>query len=447
MNRIQVLICSTFLAITVHTATAQPIHTHLATSLLSDAHGPYTPQQYLSIKYADVSGDGIPDLCYLDSSGVICAKGWTDPNNNLNFGDPVVWTTLFTLSNTASESMWQTMQFGDIDHDRKADLCIRQTYGLRCVRSDGAKFVDFIPGGMFANAFGDSMNFGANASYWRTIHLVDVDGDGKLDACGRAQAGIICQKFLPAGTDHGATFQGYTIWSRQFSDANNWNSDPAYWSTIQFPDINFDGKADVCGRAGVGMICALSNGTAFCGTTSCGTTSAVFSVDSGVFSDGNGWKRPEYYSTIQFGNSNGDGQPDLCGRGIAGFYCGLDTLLSGSAPFTGITNLVAPEFANANGWTAENKYLDLWLIDVNDDGKLDLCGRGYLGIFCVIRVGGVPSFTQGTNWVDNFGDNNYWNTSESYWRTVQPVRFPSLQEYTPICGRGYVGIWCSNRSR
>ncbi len=441
MNPIQFLICTIFLAITTPGAMAQPIHTHLATTLLSDAGGPYTPQQYRSIKYADVSGDGIPDLCYLETSGVVCAVAWTDPNNNLNFGIKAVWTMEFNLNNTAPDSMWQTMQFGDLDNDGKADLCIRQSYGLRCMRSDGTKFVNWIDGASFANGFSDSMNFGADPSYWRTIRLVDVHGDGMLEPCGRAQRGIICQKF------DGRLFQNYTVWSAQFSDANNWNSDPAYWSTIQFPDINRDGKADVCGRAGVGLICALSNGTTF---GAHGWSSEVFSVDNGVFSDANGWKKPEYYSTIQFAvqfqGLNGP-EPSLCGRGTAGFYCGIANLQNGSLPpvtFSGITNLVATEFANANGWTVDNKYLDLWLMDVND-GRADICGRGYSGIFCTISQGNtVPGFASGKIWIDNFGDDNYWNTSESYWRTVQPVHFPSIHTYTPICGRGYAGIWCSD---
>jgi len=39
-----------------------------------------------------------------------------------------------------------------------------------------------------------------------------------------------------------------------FSDAKGWK-DPAYYSTIQFPDINGDGIAGVCGRGTFGIGC------------------------------------------------------------------------------------------------------------------------------------------------------------------------------------------------
>ena len=35
------------------------------------------------------------------------------------------------------------------------------------------------------------------------------------------------------------------------------------WSTIQFPDLNGDGKADLCGRGPDGLHCGLSTGASF----------------------------------------------------------------------------------------------------------------------------------------------------------------------------------------
>ena len=39
-----------------------------------------------------------------------------------------------------------------------------------------------------------------------------------------------------------------TTWSTGFTDAGGWNTSQSYWGTIQFPDVNGDGKADVCAR-------------------------------------------------------------------------------------------------------------------------------------------------------------------------------------------------------
>ncbi len=114
-----------------------------------------------------------------------------------------------------------------------------------------------------------------------------------------------------SSSDHNQ-FTPVSLWSDNFSDGNGWDSSPAYYSTIQFPDINGDGKADMCGRGGAGVNCALSTGAAF------GTTS----IWSDNFSDGNGWdSSPAYYSTIQFPDINGDGKADMCGRGGAGVNC------------------------------------------------------------------------------------------------------------------------------
>jgi hypothetical protein len=48
-----------------------------------------------------------------------------------------------------------------------------------------------------------------------------------------------------------------TRWTSNVSDAYGWNSDPAYYSTIQFVDLNHDGKADVCGRGSDGIYCGV----------------------------------------------------------------------------------------------------------------------------------------------------------------------------------------------
>ncbi len=52
------------------------------------------------------------------------------------------------------------------------------------------------------------------------------------------------------------------LWENSFSDANGWKNSP-YWNTIQFPDVNHDGRADVCGRGIQVVYCGLSTGSAF----------------------------------------------------------------------------------------------------------------------------------------------------------------------------------------
>jgi hypothetical protein len=70
-----------------------------------------------------------------------------------------------------------------------------------------------------------------------------------------------------------------------FSDANGWSA-AQYYSTIDFPDVNGDAFADVCGRGSAGVWCAISNGTSF-GTATQWT---------GNFDDALGWNGAQYYS-------------------------------------------------------------------------------------------------------------------------------------------------------
>jgi phenylacetate-coenzyme A ligase PaaK-like adenylate-forming protein len=127
-----------------------------------------------------------------------------------------------------------------------------------------------------------------------------------------------------------------------FSDAETWNSGPQYYSTIEFPDVNGDGRADVCGRGGGGVYCALSSGTTFGPAT----------LWQPSFSDVNGWNSgPQYYSTIRFNDVNGDGRADVCGRGSTGVYCALS-----SGTTFGSAALWGPDFSDANGWNSGPQY-------------------------------------------------------------------------------------------
>src|SRR5258706_427884 len=124
------------------------------------------------------------------------------------------------------------------------------------------------------------------------------------------------------------------LWENSFSDANGWNKEP-YWNSIQFADVNGDGRADVCARGIAGEYCGVSSGTAFSAAT----------VWEDNFSDGNGWNKSPYWNTISFPDVNGDAKADICGRGLAGEYCGI----SNGYVFSAVT-LWETNFSDANGW-------------------------------------------------------------------------------------------------
>ena len=139
-------------------------------------------------------------------------------------------------------------------------------------------------------------------------------------------------------------------------------------------DVNGDGKADVCGRAAAGLRCWPSEGTKF-----------GASVGTEEMSDDKGWGEPQYYSTLQMADVNGDGKADICGRAAAGYLC----LLSDGAGFP--TRITTAHMADDVGWGAAQHYTTIQLGDVDGDGKADVCARAAAGLICWVSDGtGFP---------------------------------------------------------
>lgn len=135
------------------------------------------------------------------------------------------------------------------------------------------------------------------------IQKVDINGDSNLDFCARTMYGIKCW----LGRKNGG-YQHPTLWTTNFNDKADWNK-PYYGRTIQYADINGDGLADVCGRAGTGIVCETSDRTQFQG----------FANWTTEFSNAGGWAEEPYYETIQIEDLNGDGYADVHGFGPNGY--------------------------------------------------------------------------------------------------------------------------------
>ena len=75
-----------------------------------------------------------------------------------------------------------------------------------------------------------------------------------------------------------------TLKNASFSDANGWNQ-VFHYATIRYPDLDGNGRSDVCGRGTFGITCARDDGTGAFGTESLWTTS---------FNNTDGWTAPQY---------------------------------------------------------------------------------------------------------------------------------------------------------
>ncbi len=82
-----------------------------------------------------------------------------------------------------------------------------------------------------------------------SIRYGDINGDGRADVCGRSHEGLVCAL---AGK---SAFLAPTLWLAEMSDAAGWQS---YGATLALVDVNGDGRADVCGRGPQGAVCGLA---------------------------------------------------------------------------------------------------------------------------------------------------------------------------------------------
>jgi peptidoglycan/xylan/chitin deacetylase (PgdA/CDA1 family) len=334
------------------------------TSAFTDAQGWDTLEsRYGSIHFADVNGDGRADVCGRDTSGIVCAL-----STGTGFGAPLSWLgTEFTDAGGWQPAKYgATIQLGDINGDGRADVCGRAIGGIRCALANTSGTGFNAPGWWSSGAdFSDADGWGAHESYYASLRLADVNGDGKADLCGRAIRGIVC------ALSTGSSFAAVTDWkTNEYSDSLNWLPSK-YGTTIQFGDLNADGKADVCGRGTAGMVCALSTGTGF-GAASLWTLPAEFSDQDGFGA------APSRYGSLSLADINGDGKKDVCGRNAMGLVCAV----SNGTRFVDYRYVQTDDFRDDLNWGPSQFGSTVEFADVSGDGKADGCARATAGILC-----------------------------------------------------------------
>ena len=381
----------------------------------SDASGWASSQSYWgTLSYPDLNGDGRRDLCGRGVAGVHCAL-----SIGAAFGPSSLWSSAYSDASgwDAFPYYWGTVEYPDLDGDGRQDICGRGAYGLYCALSTGTGFGTH---SYWSLSYTDASGWQADPSYWQTIKYTDLNGDGRQDVCGRGAFGLYCA--LSTGTSFGVP----TYWSTEYNNSQGWAADPHYWNTIEYPDLNGDGKHDVCGRSAWGPYCALSTGTSF-GTPGHWTS---------AYSDPDGWGAyPSHWATIQYPDLDGDGRQDVCGRGAYGMVCALST----GAGF-GVPTYWTRTFGNDAGWDGAAAYWGtIEFPDINGDGKRDVCGRSSFGILCGLSTG--TSFTEPSYRTSGYSDAAGWGSQAYYWDTIAypDVNGDGKQD---VCGRAAAGILC-----
>ncbi len=192
-------------------------------------------------------------------------------------------------------------------------------------------------------------------------------------------------------------------------------------------DIDGDGLADACSLGPDGIECFLAGSTPPFSKRIAGPKLTLAS----------GWSKPEHYTTIRYGDLNGDGKADICARYSAGVRCYLSTGNGFSDAITG------PELSNTSGWAASpSNYATFAMADVNGDGKDDLCVRASAGFHCYLSTGNGFS-TRTTTLADLSNTNGF--TAPEYYGTIRMGDINGDGK-ADVCARTKDGMrcWLSN---
>ena len=278
--------------------------------------------------------------------------------------------------------------------------------------------------GFLASAGADfsGIEFGTDPSRYRSLSFGDLDGDGLEDVCARRALGIDCALAIGDGL-----FGPSAPWHPNFGDDDSWGP-PEHGTTIRLGDVDGDGRADLCGRGGLGIYCVRSDGTGF----------TDFRLWTSTFSDADGGTAPQTYGSLRLGDIDGDGDADLCGHRAGGVAC----LRSNGTTFD------APTFWETSAWEAalglptDQAGWTMMLGDVDGDGADDLCERGTTGVFCAIADPAGSVFRdRAMRSQSEYSDALGWGGAEGYWGTLRLGDF-SGDGQADLCGRGGAGVLC-----
>jgi RHS repeat-associated protein len=172
-------------------------------------------------RVADVTGDGRPDLVYLDDAYTV--NGYrVMVNQGTSFAPPVNWGAYDALNS------WSAWWFTDLNGDGKADMLYLDdaydAYGYRAMLSTGGSFAAPQSWGPY-----DSVNG------WAQTWIVDVNDDGRQDLL-----------YL----DNNYTINGYRVMlggAEGFAAPQNWATYDSLhdWATFRIADVTGDGLPDL----------------------------------------------------------------------------------------------------------------------------------------------------------------------------------------------------------
>ena len=264
------------------------------------------------------------------------------------------------MDNWNQPEYYETIQFDDIDGDGLPELIGRSSSGIEAwnYNPETQKWSKLLNG----PALGDAQGWD-QPQYYKTLQLADIDGDSKAELIGRGPSGIVVWKYEPQALK----------WNRlpdmpEVSDNLGW-AQPQYYKTLQFADIDGDGKAELIGRGTSGIIVWKYE-------TDQQAPRWINLPNGPALSDAQGWSNPQFYETIQLADIDGDGKAELIARNSSLIRVWRYDPVNGS--WINLPN--GPAWGDAQGWDQPQYYRTIQLADIDGDGKAELIGRGPSGI-------------------------------------------------------------------
>jgi chitinase len=302
---------------------------------------------------ADVNGDGRADIVGFANSGVVVSLA----TGNGHFAAPTFELAAFAPGDGWISDDLYKRELADVNGDGRADI----------VGFGGAGVSDSLAtgNGHFAAPTFELAAFAPGAGGWISDdlykrELADVNGDGRADIVGFGQAGV----YVSLATDNGH-FAAPTFELAAFApSAGGWISDDLY--KRELADVNGDGRADIVGFGGAGVLVSLASGNGHF---------AAPTFELAAYAPGDGWISDDLYKR-ELADVNGDGRDDIVGFGQAGVYISLAT---DNGHFAAPTFELAAFAPGAGGWSSDDTY-PRELADVNGDQQADIVGFSSAGV-------------------------------------------------------------------
>ena len=238
--------------------------------------------------------------------------------------------------------------------------------------------------------------------YYLTIQAADLDNDGCAELFARGPDGIHVWKFSQTGWIELTTPQTVL----PLSDAGGWDN-VQHYSTIQAADLFGTGQALLFARGSGGISVWVFDGSQF------------FEVGQSTLplTDAEGWNQAQYYSTIQTADLMGSGYNQLFARYSDGIHVWEFSKTSWTWTELTTPQTLLP-LADAAGWNQPQYYSTLQAADIDGDGNAELIARSASGLQFWKFNGTSWVGSSAAQTLTAMSDANGWN-QPCYYSTIQ----------------------------